>query len=120
VGGRVLVVDDEEDLRFLLRRFFEKAGYEVSEAVNGAAAERLVHESRPDLVVTDLMMPMMDGFELIRHLRADPVTAVIPIMAVSGNWEVESGADVVLAKPFQWQDVIAAAEDLLKDGRDAR
>jgi two-component system chemotaxis response regulator CheY len=62
----------------------------------------------------------MDGFELIRHLRADPVTAGIPIVAVSGNWEIESGADVVIAKPFQWQELLAATEELLKDGRDAR
>ena len=120
MGGRVLVVDDEEDLRFIMRRFLERAGYEVAEAVNGAVAERMVRAARPDLVVTDLMMPMMGGVELIRQLRADPATAGIPIMAVSGNWEIESGADVVIAKPFQWRQLIAAAEGLLEDRRDAR
>jgi CheY-like chemotaxis protein len=117
VGSNVLVVDDESDLRFLMRRCFEKAGHDVRDAGDGAAALLAVQALRPDLVVTDLMMPVMDGFELIRRLRADPATAGIPIMSVSGNWEIESGADALVAKPYDWTVLITVAAGLLKNGR---
>jgi CheY-like chemotaxis protein len=111
------VVDDEPDLRFVLRRLFERAEHEVIEAGDGAAALRAVTESPPDLLVTDMMMPVMDGAELIRRLRADPATAAIPILSVSGDWQLAVGADAVLAKPYDWKELIAVAEGLLKNGR---
>ncbi len=117
---RVLVVDDEPDLRFVLIRWFDRAGHDVSEAGDGTAALELVQRWRPDLVVTDLMMPVMDGFELIRRLRADPVTAGIPIIVLSGHWEVASGADAALAKPARQDELMTVAENLIKDGRDVR
>jgi CheY-like chemotaxis protein len=120
VAARVLVVDDESDLRFVLRRCFERAGYDVSEAGDGAAALRAVRNSRPDLVVTDLMMPVMDGFDLIGRLRADPATAAIPIVVVSSNWELATDADAGLCKPFERKELLAVAEGLIKDGRDGR
>ncbi len=82
---RILVVDDEPDQRFLLRRIFERAGHQVADACNGAEALKAVQESPPDLVVTDVMMPVMDGVELIRRLRGAPATAGIPILAASGD-----------------------------------
>jgi CheY-like chemotaxis protein len=116
VGSKVLVVDDEADLRFLLRRRFEKAGHEVSEAGNGATALRSVLSAHPDLVVTDLTMPVMDGYELIRRLKADPATADILILSVSGNMRLPSGADAAMAKPYHWKELMAMAEGLLYDG----
>jgi CheY-like chemotaxis protein len=115
-----LVVDDETDLRFILRRCFDGAGYDVSEAGDGAAALRSVQQVKPDLVVTDLVMPVMNGFELIRQLRADPVTAGISIIVVSSNWTMASGADAALAKPFDPKAVLALAEDLIKNGGNKR
>jgi CheY-like chemotaxis protein len=117
---RVLVVDDEPDQRFLLRRVFERAGHEVAEAGDGAAALSSVQQSRPQLVVTDLMMPVMGGVELIRRLRAEPTTAAIPILAVSGDSHLAADADAVLAKPYAWKELIAVAEGLLKEGRGHR
>jgi CheY-like chemotaxis protein len=108
-----LVVDDEPDLRFLLRRIFERAGYEVVEASHGSDALASVHASLPDLVVTDIMMPVMDGVELIRRLRADPATAEIPILAASGDSQLAGAADVVLPKPYQQGQLLAAASALL-------
>ena len=70
--SRILVVDDEPDERFLLRRMFEREGYEVLDACDGAAALAIVRESPPDLILTDMMMPVMDGAELIRRLRERP------------------------------------------------
>jgi CheY-like chemotaxis protein len=110
---RILVVDDEPDLRFVLRRIFERAGHEVADAGHGAQALECVRGSLPELVVTDMMMPVMDGRELIRRLRADPATAQIPILAVTGNGELADAADALLAKPFRPDQVLAAANALL-------
>jgi CheY-like chemotaxis protein len=115
--SRILVVDDEPDQRFLLRRIFERAGHEVSDATDGAAALRAVRESAPDLVVTDMMMPVMSGVELVRCLRGDPATAHIPILAASGDSHLAGAADAVLAKPYDVRHLLAVAEALLKEGR---
>ena len=111
------MVDDEPDQRFLLRKILERAGHEVSEANDGAAALRAVRESPLDLVVTDVMMPVMNGVELIRCLRDDPVTAHIPILVASGDTHLAGAADAVLAKPYDWRHLLAVAEVLLKEGR---
>jgi CheY-like chemotaxis protein len=119
--SRVLIVDDEPDLRFILRRIFERAGHAVAEAGDGAAALTSVNQSRPDLVVTDMMMPVVDGVELIRRLRADPTTAAIPILAVSGDRTHLAGrADAVLAKPYVGTELLAVAERLFKEDRGHR
>jgi CheY-like chemotaxis protein len=115
--SRILVVDDEPDQRFLLRRLFERAGHEVSDATDGAAALRAVRELAPDLVVTDVMMPVMDGLELIRCLRGDSATAQIPILAASGDAHLAGGADAIVLKPYDSRHLIAVAEALLKEGR---
>lgn len=101
----------------MLRRVFTRAGHEVTEAGNGAAALASVHKSAPDLVVTDIMMPVLDGVELIRALRADPATAEIPILSVSGDWELAVDADAVLAKPYRSAELLAVVEGLLQEGR---
>jgi CheY-like chemotaxis protein len=115
-----LVVDDEPDQRFLLRRIFERAGHEVTEAGDGAAALEAVHNAPPDLVVTDMAMPLMNGAEFIRRLRRDPVTAAIPVLAATGDAHLAVGADVVVAKPYDWHDIAAVAGALLKEGRGVR
>jgi|SRR5450759_215347 CheY-like chemotaxis protein len=117
---RILVVDDEPDQRFLLRRIFERAGYEVTDAINGAAAMKAVRESAPDLVVTDIMMPVMGGVELIRRLRSDPATAAIPILAASADTVLADDADVVMHKPYSWRRLLEVADALLSEGRDER
>jgi len=107
------VVDDEPDLRYLLRRIFERAGHEVVDAGHGAAALECARASPPDLVVTDMMMPVMDGAELIRRLRADPATARIPILAATGDAHLAGGADAVLSKPWKARQLLAAATALM-------
>ncbi len=111
--SRILVVDDEPDLRFILRRIFERAGHEVTDASDGAAALECVRRSPPELVVMDMMMPVMNGQELIRRLRADPATAKIAILAVSGNGELADAADALLPKPYRPEQILAAANTLL-------
>ena len=112
------MVDDEPDMRYLLRRIFERAGYEVADAGHGGAALDSVRASPPDLVVTDIMMPVMDGVELIRRLRADPDTAQIPILAATGDVQLAVGADAVQPKPYRPAQIMAAASALLAQKAD--
>jgi CheY-like chemotaxis protein len=118
--ARILVVDDEPAQRFMLRRLFERAGHEVADAGDGAAALRAVRESAPDLVVTDMMMPVMGGSELIRQLRCEPATAGIPILAVSGDPHLAAGADAIIPKPYRPEHLTEAADELLRKGRGLR
>jgi CheY-like chemotaxis protein len=110
----VLVIDDEPDLRFLIRRILERAGHDVMEAGHGAAGMEAVKRSPPDLVVTDMMMPVMNGAEFIALLRSDPATAGIPILVVSANLQRPADADAVLSKPFEPNALTEAANALLE------
>jgi CheY-like chemotaxis protein len=115
---RILVVDDDPDVRFLLRLLFEGVGYKVSEAHHGVAALIRVKEALPDLVVTDIMMPVMDGAKLIRRLKADQRTAALPIVAITGTpgaREAAAAADVVMSKPFDHSTLLATVGLLLVD-----
>jgi CheY-like chemotaxis protein len=116
--SRILVVDDEPAQRALLRRILERAGHEVFDAGDGAAALRAVGESSPDLVVTDMMMPVMGGADLIRRLRSEPATAGIPILAASGDPHLADGADEVIVKPYAPDHLVEVADGLLRKGRD--
>ena len=117
--ARILVVDDEPAQRFALRRIFERAGHDVTDAGDGAAALRAVRASPPDLVVTDMMMPVMNGGELIKRLRGAPATAGIPILAATGDCHLAVGADAVIPKPYKWEHLIELADGLLREGRGA-
>jgi CheY-like chemotaxis protein len=117
---RILVVDDEPDFRYILRRILERADYEVLDAIDGVAALEAVHRSRPDLIITDMMMPVMNGAELIRRLRADPLTARIPILAATSDVDLAGGADAVLKKPYRSAELLAAADVLLTQKVDPR
>ncbi len=114
--ARILVVDDEPDERFLVGRVLRGEGHEVAVASDGAAALDAVKECPPDLVVTDVMMPVMDGVELIRRLRGDPVTAAIPIIAASGDTHLAGAADAVLSKPYGNHQLVAIVSGLLEKG----
>ena len=111
---KILIVDDEPDVRHILRRIFEKAGYEITEAIHGAAALGELDGELPDLVVTDLMMPVMDGNELVKALRNDPRTAKIPIVSLTGNPASSVGADLVLKKIPKRDDLLAAVTSVLE------
>src|SRR3954470_12655086 len=82
---RVLLVEDAPFLRYAFGRLLRLHGFEVLEANDGLEALQHVNDFQPDLVVTDLMMPVMDGVELIRRLREDPRTAELPILAMTAD-----------------------------------
>ena len=111
--AEILIVDDEPDVRFVLKLVFESAGHQIIQAHHGGAALARVKESRPDLVVTDVMMPVLDGIELIRRLRSDPETAMIPILLLSSHATAGSGADAALAKPFRAHEVLETGLSLM-------
>lgn len=110
----VLIVDDEADLRYLMRRFLERAGFTVAEASNGQAALEHISSRRPDLVLTDTAMPVLDGNELIGRLRGDPDLETLPVILWGDNPDREVGADRVFAKPYGGPAIVAAVRDLLE------
>src|SRR3990172_1392785 len=103
----ILVVEDEEDIVELLRYNLAKEGYQVSSASSGEKALESVHSKAPDLIVLDLMLPGVDGFELCRRLKGNPQTAHIPIVMLTARTQeadivagLEMGADDYVTKPF--------------------
>jgi CheY-like chemotaxis protein len=115
-GKRILVVDDDPAVRLMFRLIFEGDGYHVSEARNGVAALILIKDSLPHLVLTDMVMPEMNGQELIARLRADERTARLLILAVTGQpgaKEQATDADAVLEKPIDRVDLLAVVSLLI-------
>jgi DNA-binding response OmpR family regulator len=116
--ARVLVVDDERVVTEVVERYLQREGYEVSLAFNGAEALRLAQEWVPDLVVLDLMLPVMDGLEVCRRLRQD---SQIPIIMLTARGEetdrvvgLELGADDYLVKPFSPRELVARVKTVLR------
>ena len=114
--ARILVIDDEDELRSMLRHMLEHAGHEVAEAVNGAAGIEIYERDAPDLIITDIIMPEKEGVETIIALRrADPA---LPIIAISGGGRLDAtdfltmakklGARHTLTKPFRRDQLLEA------------
>src|SRR2546430_10991794 len=83
--ARILVIDDDAVQRVLLNAVFRKQGLEVLQAANGQEGIRLAREQRPDLIVSDVNLPEMDGFAVLDHLRKEPITATIPFIFITAN-----------------------------------
>ena len=111
-SSTVLVVDDEPTVRVLLGVTLEDAEYEVVEAAHGEAALEEVRRSPPHLVITDRMMPRMNGDELIARLRADERTKAIPIVMSTGTRGDQPGADAVLAKSLPSAELLLVVDRL--------
>jgi DNA-binding response OmpR family regulator len=114
----VLVVDDADNIRALVRKLLEKAGFEVAEASNGREALRVLYEIKPDLVLLDVSMPEMDGWqalERIRELTSVPILMVTaldaPPQRVRG---LRGGADDYIVKPFDPEELVARIETALR------
>jgi DNA-binding response OmpR family regulator len=117
---RILVVDDEDDVRELVVYRLRRSGYDVLEAPNGEQALQLALEESPDLVVADVMMPRLDGFELTRRLRAEPSTSRIPVILLTARAQeadvsqgFDAGADDYLKKPFNPDELVQRVRAIL-------
>lgn len=115
---RILVVDDEPQITRVLRRSLQTHGYDVRTAADGEAALDVVHDWPPDLVVTDLTMPGMDGIELCRQLRAQSGLPII-ILSVKGEEQtkvkaLDAGADDYITKPFGMDELLARIRAALR------
>ncbi len=111
----ILVVDDEEMLRNLLTRTLEREGYSVTTASGGRAAAEMLSKNRYQILVSDVKMPEMNGFELLKFAKAkDPKMAVVIITAFGDNFTVKEaillGADEYVIKPFKSADILTAVE----------
>ena len=111
---RILVVEDQEDNRQILRDLLASADYEMDEAENGEEALAAVAKQRPDLILMDIQLPIMDGYEATRRIKADPALRSIPIIAVtshalSGGEEKAraAGCDDFVPKPYSPRQLLA-------------
>jgi two-component system, cell cycle response regulator DivK len=122
-GPSVLLVEDDQDGRRMYVEWLTEAGFRVSEAHNGLQALERALDARPDVVVTDLNIPGIDGFELTRRLKQDPRTRDIPVVAVTGyaafaadpDRAHRAGCDVVLQKPCLPDDLAGAIRGLIRE-----
>ncbi len=118
---RILVVDDEEHIRRILKFQLEKNGYSVVTAENGEEALNVVRRSMPDLVLLDLMMPKIDGFEVCQRLRADFQTSQIPIIMLTAKSDLpdkikglRGGANDYLVKPYSNEELLLRVHNVLE------
>src|SRR3989441_5468382 len=121
MDSKILIVEDEQTVVDILRKGLEPEGFQVIAAYNGQAGLRAVTEARPDLLILDLTLPELDGFELCRRIRRQPETARLPILVLSGKTEVvdkvvmlELGADDYITKPFSPKELVARVKTLLR------
>lgn len=120
MAHKVLIAEDEPSIVLSLEFLLRGAGYEVAVAANGADAMALAGKDLPDLVVLDVMLPSVDGFEVCRRLRADPATRRARILMLTARGrasEVEkglaAGADAYLTKPFSTRELLKTVAGLL-------
>lgn len=122
-GTAVLTIDDNEDSRFLLKTILRQAGATVAEAASGAEALEIYKAARPDVVLCDLRMPQMDGYQVLERIRAlEPDQGgSVPVIAVTGFQRLEdyaealdSSFDFFLVKPVNPDELIRAIADLLE------
>jgi CheY-like chemotaxis protein len=118
---RVLIVDDDEGVRRLLRLFLEASGYDTMCAANGREALDQMRQDRPCLVLLDMKMPIMDGFEFRRQQRADPDLSSVPVVCLTAHYEPEQVAMELgvgcLKKPPYFPQVLEAVEARCGRGR---
>lgn len=117
---RILIVDDEFGLAEVVAEMLEERGFETELAINGQLALDMIRERVPDLLLLDQMMPIMDGPQVVRALRADPRTAAIPIILMTAlphvvPPDVQAEACAVLRKPFSPAALFAAVASCLGD-----
>jgi len=121
MSKRILVVDDEEDILHFLELVLGDKGYEVTTAANGHEALARAQADRPDLILLDIMMPQMDGWEVLKLLRVDEETATLPVAMLSARTEaqdrvqgLQEGAIDYICKPFALQELLGKIDSIFE------
>jgi two-component system, cell cycle response regulator DivK len=114
MSKRILVVEDQEDNRRILRDLLTNAGYEIVQAENGREALAAAATEQPDLILMDIQLPLLDGYEVTRRLKADPALRAIPIIVVTSyalsgdeNKARAAGCDAYVTKPYSTRALLA-------------
>ncbi len=123
--AKILVVDDSEKNVELLEAILQAADFEVLKAYNGKQAIEMVGKERPDLILLDLMMPSMNGYQVCQTLRKDIANASLPIIAITAVMDqpedygpaLTAGFDAYIVKPFKKEELISKIEDLLSQAK---
>ena len=123
MSHKVLIADDEPNIVISLEFLMKREGYEVAVAADGEAALRALAAETPDLVVLDVMLPRMNGFEVCRRIRADPRLGGVKVVMLSARGRdsevakgLALGADAYVTKPFSTKDLVAQIRKLLEAG----
>jgi DNA-binding response OmpR family regulator len=118
---KILIVEDERDILHLVKHYLEKEGYRVSTATSGTEGLKAAKAEHPDLLVLDLMLPEIDGLEVCKRLRANQLTATLPIIMLTAKAEesdtvigLELGADDYVTKPFSPKALVARVKAMLR------
>lgn len=117
---RVLLVDDYPDAREMYSEYLKFSGFDVIEAANGLEALQRAIDASPDIILMDLSLPVMDGWEATRRLKADPRTSAIPVVALTGHalsgtneGAVKAGCDAFVTKPCLPEDLVSEIKTVL-------
>jgi CheY-like chemotaxis protein len=118
---RILLVDDEEDVQILVSRILKDVGFEVELAGDGAEAIERLGQSRPDLMILDLMMPRVDGWGVLAHMRGMPDPPPVVILTARGEYAtftrgIREGAAAYVFKPFRFQELVATCQRVMLSG----
>lgn len=118
MAKKILIVEDEENIRELLRLYLEREGYEITEAANGVEGMKLWKTEKPDMLLLDVMMPVMDGWAVCKEIRAE---SDIPIIMLTAKGEtvdrvngLEMGADDYIVKPLEMREVVARVRAVMR------
>ncbi|MBF2035839.1 MAG: response regulator transcription factor [Leptolyngbyaceae cyanobacterium T60_A2020_046] len=117
----LLLIDDDPNLILLVKDYLEFRGYQVTTAENGREALEVLTQGTPDMIICDVMMPEMDGYAFVEHVRNNPETEWIPVLFLSAKGQsqdrvkgLNTGADVYMVKPFEPEELVAQVESSLK------
>lgn len=117
-GHKLLIVDDDPNIVELIRLYFEKEGYEVFESLDGSEAMSVFHQSDPDVVILDIMLPGKDGYDICREIRRESTVPIIMLTARGDTLDkvvgLELGADDYVQKPFEPKELIARVKSVLR------
>jgi len=119
---KVLVIDDENDILLIIKSALHEEGYDVTTANNGYDGLALAEDASPDLIILDIMMPEMDGFEVLQQLKENEKTAQIPVVILTGlsskdkiREALNKGIDYYIVKPFEYQDLVSKVKIAIDD-----